>query len=53
MVRPKHSFGKKKYHVEESFIDREIAKQLYLDKRSSNDKEYNILSFYGVGGVGK
>lgn len=53
MVRPKHSFGKKKYHIEESFIDRQVAKQLYMDKRSSNDKEYNILSFYGVGGVGK
>lgn len=53
MVRPKHSFKKKKYHVEESFIDREIAKRLYLDKCSSNDKEYNIISFYGVGGVGK
>jgi len=53
MIKPKHSFGKKNFEVNEEFIDRQEAKKLYKDKLESNDKEYNILVFYGVGGIGK
>lgn len=53
MIKPKHSFGKKSFEVNEEFIDRIEAKQLYYDKLNSNKKNYNILVFYGVGGIGK
>ena len=53
MPKPKHSFGKKDFQVKEEFIDREEAKQLYRDKLNNNQKDYNILVFYGVGGIGK
>ncbi|SCW57911.1 hypothetical protein SAMN02910400_01395 [Lachnospiraceae bacterium C10] len=53
MPKPKHSFGKKDFEVKEEFIDREEAKRLYRDKLNNNQKEYNILVFYGVGGIGK
>ena len=53
MIGPKHSFGKKSFEIKEEFIDREEAKALYRDKLDHNDKLYNILSFYGVGGIGK
>lgn len=53
MIKPKHSFGKKSFEVKEEFIDREEAKQLYHDKLNHNWKAYNILVFYGVGGIGK
>ena len=53
MPKPKHSFGKKDFEVKEEFIDREEAKQLYRDKLNNNRKDYNILVFYGVGGIGK
>ena len=53
MPRPKHSFGRKDFEVKEEFIDREEAKRLYRDKLNNNQKDYNILVFYGVGGIGK
>ena len=53
MIKPKHSFGKKNFEVNEAFIDREEAKELYHNKLNHNDKDYNILVFYGVGGIGK
>lgn len=53
MIKPKHSFGKKSFEVNEEFIDRVEAKQLYYDKLNNNTKNYNILVFYGVGGIGK
>lgn len=53
MIKPKHSFGKKSFEVNEAFIDREEAKELYHNKLNHNDKDYNILVFYGVGGIGK
>lgn len=53
MIRPKHSFGKKNFEIQEVFIDRVEAKNLYKSKMESNKKEYNILVFYGVGGIGK
>ena len=53
MIKPKHSFKKKNFEITEEFIDRDEAKKLYRDKLNNNKKEYNILSFYGVGGIGK
>lgn len=53
MIKQKHSFGKKEYSFKEEFIDREDAKKLYRDKLYNNTKDYNILVFYGVGGIGK
>ena len=53
MPRPKHSFGKKYFEVQEQFIDREEAKNLYRDKLNNNEKDYNVLVIYGVGGIGK
>ena len=53
MPRPKYSFGKKSFEVNEQFIDREEAKKLYRDKLNTNKKQYNVLTFYGVGGIGK
>lgn len=53
MIKPKHSFKKRDFEVTEEFIDRDEAKNLYRDKLSHNEKEYNLLVFYGVGGIGK
>lgn len=53
MIKPKHSFGKKAFEVNEGFIDREEAKSLYHNKLNNNDRDYNVLVFYGVGGIGK
>jgi len=53
MIKPKHSFGKKNFVVNEEFIDREEAKKIYRSKLESNDKDYNVVVFYGVGGIGK
>lgn len=53
MIQQKHSFGKKNFKVVEEFIDRVEAKNLYRTRLSNNEKEYNVLVFYGVGGIGK
>ena len=53
MIKPKHSFNKGTYDIKEEFIDREEAKNLYRSKLCSNTKEYNVLAFFGVGGIGK
>lgn len=52
MIKPKHSF-KRKFNITDCFIDRKEAKALYRSKLISNNKDYNILTFYGVGGIGK
>ena len=44
MIKPKHSFGKKVFEINEEFIDRVEAKTLYKDKLIHNEKQYNILS---------
>ena len=36
-----------------NFIDRESARNVFRDFVTTDDKEYNILMFYGIGGVGK
>ena len=43
MIKPKHSFGKKNFEVNEEFIDRLEAKRLYHDKLNNNQKDYNVL----------
>lgn len=53
MIEPKRKFGKKNFEVNEEFIDRDKAKELYRKKLRSNQNDYNILFFYGVGGIGK
>lgn len=53
MIKPKHSFFKQKYNVNEEFIDRIEAKNLFYQKLMKNKKAYNVLVFYGVGGIGK
>lgn len=52
MIKPKHSFGRR-FSIKDCFIDRKEAKALYRRKLNSANNEYNILSFYGVGGIGK
>lgn len=51
--KTKALFGKKNFEVNEEFIDRLEAKRLYHDKLNNNQKDYNVLVFYGVGGIGK
>lgn len=53
MIKPKHSFKKREFEIKEEFIDRDEAKKLYRNKLNSNDKAYNVLAFFGVGGIGK
>ena len=53
MIRPKYSFDKKIFEIKELFIDREEAKTLYREKLNNNKKDYNVLVFYGIGGIGK
>lgn len=53
MPKPKHSFGRKNFEICEQFIDREEAKNLYRNKLNNNRKDYNILVYYGIGGIGK
>lgn len=36
-----------------NFVDRESARQAFNDFVTTDDKEYNVLMFYGIGGVGK
>lgn len=36
-----------------NFVDRETARNTFHDFITIDDKEYNILMFYGIGGVGK
>ena len=35
------------------FVDRESARTAFNDFVTSDDKEYNVLMYYGIGGVGK
>lgn len=35
------------------FVDRESARQAFNDFVTTDDKEYNVLMYYGIGGVGK
>jgi len=35
------------------FVDRESARTAFSDFVTSDDKEYNVLMYYGIGGVGK
>ena len=53
MIQPKFSFNKKNFEIKELFIDREKAKELYREKLNNNKKDYNILVYYGIGGIGK
>ena len=53
MIKPKYTLNKREFKIAEEFIDRENAKLLYREKMLNNRKEYNILAFYGVGGIGK
>jgi hypothetical protein len=53
MIKQKRSFAKREFEVNEDFIDRGEAKDLFRKKMEHNDKDYNILTFYGVGGIGK
>lgn len=41
------------YKIEEQFIDRKDEVQLFKEKMMALTDEYNILMFYGVGGIGK
>lgn len=53
MIRPKHSFARQKFVITEDFVDRYEAKELYRNKLLHNRNQYNLLSFYGIGGIGK
>ena len=53
VIKPKHSFRKKSFQITEKFTDRIEAKALYKSKLLYNSRDYNVLMFYGVSGVGK
>ena len=53
MIQPKHSFSKKNFEIKKIFIDREEAKALYKKRLNDNQKDYNVLVYYGIGGIGK
>lgn len=36
-----------------NFVDRESARTAFKDFVTTDDKEYNVLMYYGIGGVGK
>lgn len=52
-MKAKHGFSKKKFKINETFVDREIARDLYHKKLTENTMEYNVLMYYGIGGIGK
>lgn len=41
------------YKIEEQFIDRQNEVALFKEKLANTSADYNILMFYGVGGIGK
>ncbi len=41
------------YKIEEQFTDRKDETSLFKSKMSDTSSDYNILMFYGVGGIGK
>ncbi len=55
MIKPKHSFLNQNSIVfnEKLFVDRQVAKKAFADFIEGNSSEYNILVYYGIGGIGK
>ena len=55
MIRPRHSFNKSDAIVfnERLFVDREVARKAFAEFIGKESLEYNILMYYGIGGVGK
>ena len=53
MIKPKHSFSHNSFEINETFVDREEARKLYKEKLENNNRDYNILVYYGIGGIGK
>ena len=55
MIKPKHTFHSPDSIVfnEKLFVDREAAKKKFADFIERNQKDYNILMYYGIGGIGK
>ena len=55
MIKQKFSFKKndESFFDGNYFIDRESARNTFLHFSTADDKEYNILMYYGIGGVGK
>lgn len=53
MLGPKHIIGKSKLQVKSEFINREDAKKLFKSKLTANNKQFNVISYYGIGGIGK
>lgn len=55
MIQPKHSFGNRNSITfnEKLFVDREDARRAFADFISKEPRDYNILMYYGVGGIGK
>lgn len=55
MIKPKHSFLNQNSIVfnEKLFVDRQVAKKAFADFIEGNSSEYNILMYYGIGGIGK
>lgn len=55
MIRPKHTFNKPDAIVfnEKLFVDRETARKAFADFVDKEPLDYNILMYYGIGGIGK
>lgn len=54
MIRPKHSFSRPDAIVfdEKLFVDREVARKAFADFVAREPHDYNILMYYGIGGIG-
>jgi len=55
MIKKNFSFKsqEKLLFNEKIFVDRESARTAFNDFVTTDDKEYNVLMYYGIGGVGK
>ena len=53
MLIAKKSFEGRAFEIKEEFIDRSEAKDLYKKKLNNNTNPYNIIVYYGIGGIGK
>ena len=55
MIKKQFSFkSQEKFLFDgKKFVDREAARITFNDFVTTDDKEYNVLMYYGIGGVGK
>ena len=60
-IQPKFQIGRKerRYFATKTFTDRELPREVFfnhlqnINQRSSHVQDYNVIVYYGVGGIGK